>query len=84
MASIRVEIYCASTDQVIASIKVPSGSPACLTGVVDLPAGEHELYLRFTNIDGDYATFGATGLQAIVGQKVETAGCLHSDGGGGG
>lgn len=61
------------------------GGAECLTGVCDLPAGTHDIYMHiYTN-----ATDGGSGgsvdnvyLQVIVGQIVATPGCPGGGGGG--
>lgn len=78
-----VELYCMSLGQVISSVTVPSGNPVALTGVIDLPAGDHEICIRMysENFEGSGDWSGAS-LQVIVGQTVDEQGCITSGGGG--
>lgn len=78
---VTVELYCGTTDQIITSVRIPEGSPGCLTGVIDLPVGYHEIYLRVTDFDdGATGSFESAALQVIVGQTVEQPGCLMGGG----
>jgi hypothetical protein len=67
----------------ITSIRTGGGA-ACLTGVCDLPAGTHDIFVRiYTNTTdgGGGGDVGDVYLQVIVGQTVASPGC---PGGGGG
>lgn len=66
-----VELYCPQLNQVISSIIVPNGSPATLTGTIDLPAGDYDLCLRlYIQSFGGYGEYSGADLQVIVGQTV--------------
>lgn len=65
-----------TTGSQITSVIVPSGSPACLTGVVDLSQGSHEICVHLYPAEvGAQASFGGASLQIILGQTVESPGC---------
>ena len=70
----------------ITSITTGGGSE-CLTGVGDLPAGTHDIYVHLdanaTDGGGD-AYVADVFFQVIVGQIVATAGCPSGGGGSGG
>lgn len=71
-----VQLYCSDLDEVISSVEVPSGSFACLTGVIDLPAGEHNICIRLYPKSWEgWGQFDGAGLQVIVGQTVSERGC---------
>jgi len=71
-----VELYRTEDDYVIASVQVPSGSPACLTGVIDLPEGKSTLCIRMYPADFEGSgSYDGAGLQVIVGQTVDEQGC---------
>jgi hypothetical protein len=74
-----VELYNFSTNEVISSITVPNGSPAALTGVIDLPAGIHEICIRMYPESWDgWGDWTGAGLQVIMGQTVDERGCAPS------
>jgi hypothetical protein len=79
-----VELYCPELGEVISSITVPNGSFACLTGVIDLPAGDHTICIRMrsSTTDGWGSHTGAS-LQVVLGQEVLERGCIVEGGGGG-
>lgn len=69
------------------SITVPNDNgTACLTGVGDLPAGTHDIYLHIYGPSvGDAGGGGVADkilFQVIVGQQVDTPGCPGGGGGG--
>jgi hypothetical protein len=77
-----VELYCITTGEVISSVSVASGNSAALTGVIDLPAGNHEISIRMypESIDG-WGDWSGAGLQVILGQTVTERGCANGGGG---
>jgi hypothetical protein len=78
-----VELYCVTTNETISSITVPNGSPAALTGAIDLPMGEHEICIRMYPQDYDgWGDWSGANLQVIVGQTVDERGCVVQGGGG--
>lgn len=79
---INVEIMAAFGD-VVASTRIRGDQPSgALTGVTDLPEGNHQLYLR-AYTDGGNGYVGRGTLQAITGQHVAEPGCPHDAIGGG-
>jgi hypothetical protein len=76
-----VQLYDASAGIVIASISVPNGSFATLSGVVDIPAGTTTIELRAypEDVDG-WGDYNGAGLQVILGQTVAEQGCIQPDG----
>lgn len=71
-----VELFCQESGLVITSIRVPSGSPACLTGAIDLPEGEWTLCVRMrpAQDDAEASDHGDVRMQVIVGQTVSELG----------
>jgi hypothetical protein len=60
------------------------GGAACLTGVCDLPAGNHDIFLYLYGPATDSGGGGGVSdvyLQVIIGQTVATAGCPTGGGG---
>lgn len=72
-----VELYCMTTDEIISSVTVRSGHPVALTGVIDLPVGDHDICIRMyaEQFDG-YGDWSDAKLQVIVGQTVDERGCI--------
>lgn len=77
-----VELYETNTGTVISSITVSNGSSATLTGVIDLPEGDSQICIRMypAEVDG-WGTYTGAALQVILGQTVETPGCVQYSGG---
>jgi hypothetical protein len=71
-----VELYCRQLSEIISSVTVPSGRPVALTGVIDLPAGEHEICIRMYSDNGAYGNWSGASLQVIAGQTVGERGCI--------
>jgi hypothetical protein len=74
-----VELFHEESGTVIASITVPSGNSASLTGVFDLPEGDSTLCIRMYAAEyGGSGDYDGAGLQVIVGQTVEEPGCPNT------
>lgn len=77
-----VELYCLETNTVIASVNVPDGSPACLTGAVDLAEGDWTLCIRMYSSSWEgWGSYTGAGMQVIVAQTVDEIGCVGVGGG---
>jgi hypothetical protein len=77
-----VQLYDATAGTVIASILVPNGSFAALSGVIDVPAGTTAIELRaYAEDSGGYGNYDSAGLQVVLGQTVTVQGCTQQTGG---
>lgn len=61
--------------------QIVTDANAALTGIADLFAGAHDLRvsLSFTHeLEQDPGSYGAAGLQVVLGQSVDQPGCLRT------
>jgi hypothetical protein len=78
-----VDLYWEEGDEIIASIHVPNGDFACLSGVIDLPEGTATISLRAYNLNYEgWGSYDGAGLQVLRAQVVEQRGCSGQGGGG--
>lgn len=75
-----VEFYCdTGPDEVIATVDVLNGFPVTLNATVDLPLGNHQVFVRIrAGEPGDTPSYRGVLFQIIEGQPVSAPGCRPS------